>query len=175
MPQEHLDLCKNRPKDLYFKKPPALFFSKWFCLYPEFCSPRTNARKVKAIYLSGLLCLLWITPARAAQLAWPCFTGGSPCRTNCFARGGLLPHLFTLTLAGGLFSAALSVKQVYGPASPVFQPARCPMKFGSSSANKVYSGFLAIIYFSIFREHNYYIKPNREQYPAIIFEKILIF
>ena len=138
-------------------------------MYPEFCPHRTKARKVKAIYLSGLLCLLWTNPARAAQLAWPCFTGGSPCRANCFTRGGLLLHLFTLTLAGGLFSAALSVKQVYGPASPVFQPARCPMKFGSSSVNYVSSGFLAIIYFSIFREHNYYIKPNRAPKPGKYF------
>ena len=124
---------------------------------------------MKAIYLSGLLCLLQVTPARAAQLAWPCFTGGSPCRANCFTRGGLLPHLFTLTLAGGLFSAALSVKQVYGPVSPVFQPARCPMKFGSSSGNWVSGGFLAIIYFTIFREHNYYIKPNRARTPGKYF------
>ena len=115
-------------------------------LVPRILFLLSKTQKVKAIYLSGLLCLLWITPARAAQLAWPCFTGGSPCRANCFARGGLLPHLFTLTLAGGLFSAALSVKQVYGPASPVFQPARCPMKFGSSSVS---SGFPAYIFYKI--------------------------
>ena len=102
-------------------------------LVPRILSLPSKTRKVKAIYLSGLLCLLRIAPARAAQLAWPCFTGGSPCHANCFTRGGLLPHLFTLTLAGGIFSAALTVKQVYGPVSPVFQPARRLMKFGSSS------------------------------------------
>ena len=141
--KDNLDLCKNRPKDLYLKNHLHYFLADGLACTPNSVPPGLKARKVKAIYLSGLLCLLWITPARAAQLAWPCFTGGSPCRANCFARGGLLPHLFTLTLAGGLFSAALSVKQVYGPASPVFQPARCPMKFGSSSVS---SGFPAYIF-----------------------------
>ena len=35
---------------------------------------------------------------------------GLPCRARYLARGALLPHLFTLTLAGGLFSVALSVE-----------------------------------------------------------------
>ena len=42
---------------------------------------------------------------------WPCTRWGLPCRLACAWRGGLLPHLFTLTPAnrGGLFSVALSV------------------------------------------------------------------
>src|SRR5690242_19909716 len=46
---------------------------------------------------------------------WSCSAWGLPCRTNCSARGALLPHLFTLTATGkpvdgGIFSVALSVK-----------------------------------------------------------------
>lgn len=42
---------------------------------------------------------------------WPCSMRGLPCRVCCQTRGGLLPHPFTLTLAGGLFSVALSVQR----------------------------------------------------------------
>ena len=38
-----------------------------------------------------------------------CIARGLPCPRRCLRGGGLLPHLFTLTLAGGLFSVALSV------------------------------------------------------------------
>src|SRR5256885_7952231 len=50
-------------------------------------------------------------PGRVSLLTWPCSDRGLPCRACCQARGGLLPHLFTLTLGekGGLFSVALSV------------------------------------------------------------------
>ena len=43
---------------------------------------------------------------------WHCSRWGLPCRPCCQRRGGLLPHLFTLTLADqrGLFSVALSVE-----------------------------------------------------------------
>ena len=69
-------------------------------------------------------------PGRPSPPIWPCSTRGFPCRECCHPRGGLLPHLFTLTgrtaerggsqgfplsrrrgalRAGGLFSVALSV------------------------------------------------------------------
>ena len=38
-----------------------------------------------------------------------CIAWGLPCPRRYLRGGGLLPHLFTLTLAGGLFSVALSV------------------------------------------------------------------
>src|SRR5207302_1488121 len=37
-------------------------------------------------------------PGRVSLLTWPCSDWGLPCRACCQARGGLLPHLFTLTL-----------------------------------------------------------------------------
>ena len=42
---------------------------------------------------------------------WSCTGWGFPCRVACASRGGLLPHLFTLTpvARGGIFSVALSV------------------------------------------------------------------
>ena len=46
---------------------------------------------------------------------WPCSGWGLPCHDCCQSRGGLLPHLFTLTRGeslhhvGGVFSVALSV------------------------------------------------------------------
>jgi hypothetical protein len=50
-------------------------------------------------------------PGRVSLLTWPCSDWGLPCRACCQARGGLLPHRFTLTpgIGGGLFSVALSV------------------------------------------------------------------
>jgi hypothetical protein len=38
-----------------------------------------------------------------------CSQWGLPCRPCCHARGALLPHHFTLTFCGGLFSVALSL------------------------------------------------------------------
>lgn len=53
-----------------------------------------------------------------------CITRGFPCLRRCLRSGGLLPHLFTLTLAGGLFSVALSVRPALAPAvSPVVEDA----------------------------------------------------
>lgn len=49
------------------------------------------------------------------------------------APGGLLPRHFTLTLAGGILSVALSVQRGYGPAVPPFQAAHCLVESGSSS------------------------------------------
>src|ERR1700716_2075192 len=37
-------------------------------------------------------------PRRVSLLIWPCSDRGLPCRACCQARGGLLPHRFTLTL-----------------------------------------------------------------------------
>jgi hypothetical protein len=39
------------------------------------------------------------TAKRAASRSpiWPCTRWGFPCRVTCVSRGGLLPHLFTLT------------------------------------------------------------------------------
>jgi hypothetical protein len=58
---------------------------------------------------------LWRTePARTrpkprSAPIWSCSVWGLPCPVHCWAGGALLPHLFTLTLAGGMFSVALSV------------------------------------------------------------------
>jgi hypothetical protein len=43
-----------------------------------------------------------------------------PCRPPLGGRGALLPHLFTLTLAGGMFSVALSVDGGYCPRLPAY-------------------------------------------------------
>ena len=71
-----------------------------------------------------VISLGWLSPAtscglpaartardRASLLIWPCSDWGLPCHDRCRPRGGLLPHLFTLTpwIGGGLFSVALSV------------------------------------------------------------------
>src|SRR5438093_7781793 len=50
-------------------------------------------------------------PGRVSLLIWPCSDWGLPCHACYQARGGLLPHRFTLTLGlkGGLFSVALAV------------------------------------------------------------------
>src|SRR5512140_3392104 len=36
-------------------------------------------------------------PGRTSPLIWPCTDWGLPCRSRYRKRGGLLPHLFTLT------------------------------------------------------------------------------
>src|ERR1700722_5651906 len=38
-------------------------------------------------------------PGQPAPPIWSCTTRGLPCRRHCWRRGGLLPHLFTLTCA----------------------------------------------------------------------------
>ena len=53
----------------------------------------------------------WLRRRATCEPVWPCSMRGLPCRARYLARGALLPHLFTLTLAGGLFSAALSVRR----------------------------------------------------------------
>src|SRR5947209_12468303 len=37
---------------------------------------------------------------------WSCSTWGFPCQPDCSSRGALLPHHFTLTFDGGIFSVA---------------------------------------------------------------------
>ena len=75
---------------------------------------------------------------------WPCTRWGFPCRLACARRGGLLPHLFTLTAGlapdGGLFSVALSVGTPRGVAARVYPSptslgyaASRPVVFGLSS------------------------------------------
>src|SRR5437773_12323275 len=46
-------------------------------------------------------------PGRVSLLTWPCSDWGLPCHACCQARGGLLPHRFTLTL--GLKRAVCSL------------------------------------------------------------------
>ena len=74
---------------------------------------------------------------------WPCFRRGLPCRAGRPARGALLPHLFTLTPCGVVYSlwrypaagdiapASRPMPRTYYAAR--FEPAPCPVKFGSSS------------------------------------------
>ncbi len=46
---------------------------------------------------------------RHGSPTWPCSGWGLPCHRCYHRRGALLPHLFTLTPGGGIFSVALSV------------------------------------------------------------------
>lgn len=86
-------------------------------------TPDSVRLRAQTIYLCGLLCL----NIRAVyRHIWPCSERGLPCRRRCRLRGKLLPYHFTLTLAGGIFSVALSVERGYGPALPRFRAAPCP-------------------------------------------------
>src|SRR5881628_2963341 len=71
-------------------------------------------------------------PGRVSLLTWPCSDRGLPCRACCQARGGLLPHLFTLTL----WRKGRSV--FCGPFRRLAAPRRylavCPTELGLSSA-----------------------------------------
>ena len=75
----------------------------------------------------------WSRTRAACGPAWPCSMRGLPCHSRCRLCGGLLPRHFTLTLAGGILSVALSVQRGYGPAVPPFQAAHCLVESGSSS------------------------------------------
>jgi hypothetical protein len=70
-------------------------------------------------------------PGRVSLLIWPCSDRGLPCRACYQARGGLLPHRFTLTLGykGGLFSVALFRRLT----APRRYLAVCPVELGLSS------------------------------------------
>ena len=66
-----------------------------------------------------------------------CIAWGFPC-LRCYLRsGGLLPHLFTLTLAGGLFSVALSGHPALAPGVSCFRRTRCLVMSGLSSTGLV--------------------------------------
>jgi len=84
---------------------------------------------------------------------WPCTGRGFPCLQACARSGGLLPHLFTLTVSckheiGGLFSVALSVGTSRDIASRIYlrgtrsYAASCPMVFGLSSPFKLKGAIL---------------------------------
>ncbi len=64
-----------------------------------------------------------------------CIAWGLSCRLHCCWRGGLLPHLFTLTLVaqGGIFSVTLSVAEARAHNPRSLRPACCPMMSGLSS------------------------------------------
>ena len=62
-----------------------------------------------------------------------CIARGFPCLRRYLRSGGLLPHLFTLTLAGGLFSVALSGHPALAPGVSCFHRTRCLMMSGLSS------------------------------------------
>ena len=62
-----------------------------------------------------------------------CIAWGFPCLRRYLRSGGLLPHLFTLTLAGGLFSVALSGHPALAPGVSCFRRTRCLMMSGLSS------------------------------------------
>ena len=82
--------------------------------------------------------------------AWPCSSWGLPCHPCCHERGGLLPHLFTLTsqafrcLKGGLFSVALAVAHRELAGTPTTSdcaqvlPGNPSMEPGLSSATKLH-------------------------------------
>jgi len=129
-----------------FDNSPPLSGPKTFSdrgLYPEFCPAPCGTWRT--IYL--LRPTLRLPPegdgrAILAQF-WPCFRRGLPCRPHCCGRGALLPHLFTLTPCGAVYSlwrcpatgdiapASRPMLRSYNAAK--FEPAPCPVKFGSSS------------------------------------------
>ena len=65
-----------------------------------------------------------------------CIARGFPCLLRYLRSGGLLPHLFTLTLAGGLFSVALSVHPALAPGVSCFHRTRCLMMSRLSSTEQ---------------------------------------
>ena len=68
-----------------------------------------------------------------------CIARGFPCLRRYLRSGGLLPHLFTLTLAGGLFSVALSGHPALAPGVSCFRRTRCLMMSGLSSTGVFYT------------------------------------
>jgi len=73
------------------------------------------------IYLSDIPEDLYRTGCPPSVLS--CTAWGFSCRANCFARGELLPRLFTLACAfyqrtGGVFSVTLSVNPDLGRGCP---------------------------------------------------------
>src|SRR5882762_4010237 len=72
-------------------------------------------------------------PGRVSLLIWPCSDWGLPCHACCQARGGLLPHRFTLTLGSNQGRSVFC-----GPFRRLTAPRRylavCPRELGLSSA-----------------------------------------
>src|SRR5688572_8633690 len=61
---------------------------------------------------------------------WSCSVRGLACHTCCQLRGGLLPHLFTLTRFPKRYVFCATIRRV---APPGYYPAHCPVEFGLSS------------------------------------------
>lgn len=96
--------------------------------WPFFSRPYGHAPQ------NGVQLLPGVIAGRRPFPCLSCIAWGLP-GLLCYHRsGGLLPHLFTLTLAGGLFSVALSVDPVLRPGLPGFHRARCLVMSGLSSA-----------------------------------------
>jgi len=66
------------------------------------------------------------------KLSWTCSQRGLQYHFCCQKRGELLPHLFTLTISGGLFSVALSL----GLPPPGIIRLWCPDESGLSSLKR---------------------------------------
>ena len=66
-----------------------------------------------------------------------CIARGLPCLRRYLRSGGLLLHLFTLTLAGGLFSVALSGHPALAPGVSCFHRTRCLVMSGLSSTQQI--------------------------------------
>ena len=99
--------------------------------WPFFSRPYGHAPQ------NGVQLLPGVIAGRRPFPCLSCIARGLPCLPCCLGSGGLLPHLFTLTLAGGLFSVALAVPPPLRAGSPPFQRARCLVMSGLSS-----TGFL---------------------------------
>src|SRR5215470_5177635 len=102
------------------------------------CAAWDGARSFAGAQLSG--------PGQPFPPIWSCTTRGLPCRRHYCRRGGLLPHLFTLTCArtmqtsrrfflrsatglrsaGGIFSVALSVTLPLARLRPLALPGALP-------------------------------------------------
>jgi len=102
------------------------------------CAARNRARPLAGTTLNG--------PGQPSPPIWSCTTRGLPCRRHYCRRGGLLPHLFTLTcartmqtsrrfflrsatglrFAGGIFSVALSVTLPLARPRPLALPGALP-------------------------------------------------
>src|SRR5207247_635814 len=76
-------------------------------------SPATSMRPTRS---SG-------DPGRVSLLTWPCSDWGLPCRACYQTRGGLLPHLFTLTLG---YRAVCSLWPVPSPCGAQALPGSLP-------------------------------------------------
>jgi len=72
-------------------------------------------------------------PGRVSLLTWPCSDWGLPCRACYQARGGLLPHRFTLTPESGRSVFCGPVRRL---AAPRRYLAVCPTELGLSSARR---------------------------------------